>query len=111
MARFRGLGGFACGRVFVVGRNMGGCVCVSEAFAARVLRCSLRRGFIDEDVERDRSLRVLSCCMTSSPLSIKTKDHSSLLGKNLWGDRKGEEFIVSIGAGCKIESISCRFSS
>lgn len=40
-ARFRGLGGFACGRVFAVGRNMGGCVCVSEAFAARVLRCSL----------------------------------------------------------------------
>ena len=50
-ARFCGLGGFDCGGVLVVGRNMGGCVCVSEAFAARVLRCSLRRGFIDEGVE------------------------------------------------------------
>lgn len=46
---------------------------------------------------------------SSSFLSIKTKDHSSLLGESLWGDRKGEEFIVSIGAGCKSESISCRF--
>ena len=55
--------------------------------------------------------RVLSCCMTSSLLSIKKKDYSGLLGENLRGDRKGEEFIVSIGAGCKIESISCRFSS
>lgn len=54
-ARFRGLGGFDCGRVFVVGRNMDSCgVCLKwyEAFDARALRCSLRRGFIDEDVER-----------------------------------------------------------
>lgn len=55
-----------------------------------MLRCSLRRGFIDEGVERDRSSRILSCCMTSSPLSIKKEDHSSLLGESLWGDRKGE---------------------
>ena len=47
----------------------------------------------------------------SSPLSIKKKDYSGLLGENLRGDRKGEKFIVSIGVGCKIESISCRFSS
>ena len=53
-------------------------------------------------------------CLVARPssfLSIKTKGHSSLLGESLWGDRKGEEFIVSIGAGCKIESVSCRFSS
>ena len=51
---FCGLGGFDCGRVFVVGRNMGGCgVCLKwyETFDARALRCSLRRGFIDEGVE------------------------------------------------------------
>lgn len=35
----------------------------------------------------------------SSFLSIKTKDYSNLLGENLRGDRKGEEFIVLIGAG------------
>ena len=29
-ARFRGLGSFACGRVFAVGRNMGAEVCVFE---------------------------------------------------------------------------------
>ena len=43
-ARFCGLGGFDCGRVFVVGRNMGGCgVCLKwyETFGVRVLRCSL----------------------------------------------------------------------
>lgn len=53
-ARFCGLGGFDCGRVFVVGRNMGGCgVCLKwyETFDARALSCSLRRGFIDEGVE------------------------------------------------------------
>lgn len=33
--------------------------------------------------------RVLSCCMTSSPLSIKTKDYSGLLGENLRGDCNG----------------------
>ena len=55
--------------------------------------------------------RVLSCCMTSSPALDKDEDYSSLLGENLRGDRKREEFIVSIGAGCKSESISCRFSS
>ena len=70
----------------------------SETFAARVLRCSLRRGFIDEGVERDRSSRVLSCCMTSSLLSIKKKDYSSLLGESLWGDCKGEALAVSIGS-------------
>lgn len=30
MARFRGLGGFACGRVLVVGGNMGAEACVFE---------------------------------------------------------------------------------
>ena len=43
-ARFCGLGGFDCGRVFVVGRNMDGCgVCLKwyETFDARALRCSL----------------------------------------------------------------------
>ena len=52
-ARFRGLGGFDCGRVFVVGRNMDSCgVCLKryEMFDARALRCSLWRGFIDEGV-------------------------------------------------------------
>ena len=43
----------------------------------------------------------------SSPLSIKKKDYSGLLGEDLRGDRKGEEFILSIGVGRKIESISC----
>lgn len=60
-----------------------------EAFAARVLRCILRRGFTDEGVERDASARVSSCCMTSSPLSIIRKDHSGLLGESLWGDCNG----------------------
>lgn len=55
--------------------------------------------------------RVLSRCMTIEPALDKEKVYSGLLGENLRGDRKGEEFIVSIGAGCKIESISCRFSS
>ena len=45
--------------------------------------------FIDEGVERDRSSRALSCCMTSSLLSIKKKDYSSLLGESLWGDCNG----------------------
>lgn len=65
------------------------------------------------------SMKVLSevdgvYCLVVQPssfLSIKTKDHSSLLGESLWVDCKREEFIVSIGAGCKSESISCRFSS
>lgn len=34
----------------------------------------------------------------SSFLSIKTKDHSSLLGESLWGDCKGEALVVSIGS-------------
>ena len=38
-----------------------------ETFGARVLRCSRRQNFIDEGVERDRSSRVLSCCMTIEP--------------------------------------------
>lgn len=91
MARFRGLGGFACGRVFVVGRNMGGCgVCLKwyETFDARVLRCSLRRGFIDEGVERDRSSRALSCCMTIEPALDKEERLFVFLGENLRGDRK-----------------------
>ena len=55
--------------------------------------------------------RILFVVWPSSPLSIKKKDYSGLLGENLRGDRKGEEFIVSIGAGCKSESISCRYCS
>ena len=70
-ARFRGLGGFDCGLNLLSVETWGwlGDVYLKrcETFGARVLRCSLRRGFIDEGAERDRSSRVLSCYMTIEP--------------------------------------------